>query len=232
MTLREKTWTVYERLLATYGERERTPPRREAMRELISTMLSHRTTHANEERAYFLMLERFPSWEAVRDAPTEELAKAISSAKFPGSKAPNIQKALRRILGERGAADLDFLADLSAEEGLKWLTQLPGVGLKTASLVLLFNFGKPLLPVDTHVHRVSGRLGLIHPKTSAEKAHTELLELLPKDAHVLYTFHINMLRHGQKVCVWSRPRCEQCPLTDVCDWYAEHRAGRQAAEPV
>ncbi len=224
MTLAEKTWAVYQGLLAAYGEHERVP-RRENMRELISTMLSHRTTHADEELAYGRMLERFPTWEAVRDAPEDELAHEVRSSRYPEAKARNIKKTLHSIIAERGEASIDFLAEMSAEEGLRWLMALPGVGLKTASLVLLFNFGKLVLPVDTHVHRVSGRLGLIPPKMSAEKAHAELLALLPEDAHVLYNFHIDMLRHGQKVCVWGRPRCEKCPLTDLCDWYAEHRAG-------
>jgi endonuclease III len=223
MTLREKAWSVYERLLTTYGERRRDPPRRENMRELVSTMLSHRTTHANEETAYERMLEAFPTWEAVRDAPETDLAHAFRSAKFPEAKARNVKAALSRIIQERGEADIDFLADLSPEDGLAWLMALPGVGLKTASLVLLFNFGKPVLPVDTHVHRVSGRVGLIPPKMSAEKAHGALLKLFPKDPDVLYAFHVNTLRHWQRVCVWGTPRCERCPLTDLCDWYKEHR---------
>ena len=112
---------------------------------------------------------------------------------------------------------------MSADEGLEWLTALPGVGIKTASLVLLFCFSKPVLPVDTHVHRISGRVGLIGPKVSAEKAHKELLELLPKTPETLYTFHVNMLRHGQRVCTWNNPRCANCPLTGSCDWYQENR---------
>jgi endonuclease-3 len=120
------------------------------------------------------------------------------------------------------------LRDLSPEVGLKWLMSLPGVGIKTASLVLLFCFGKPVLPVDTHVHRVSQRLGLIGPKVDATAAHHLLLAMLPPDPHILFNFHVNMLRHGQKICVWSSPRCEKCPLTDLCDWYRENRLGRSA----
>lgn len=230
MTLREKAWAVYGRLLKAYGERERLP-RRPPMRELISTMLSHRTTHDDEELAYARMKEAFGDWEAVRDAPEDALAHAFRSARFPETKARNVKKALEMILAERGDADLDFLAELPPEEGLEWLMRLPGVGLKTASLVLLFNFGKPLLPVDTHLHRVSARLGLISPRTSAEKAHAELLSLLPKDPHVLYNFHIAMLRHGQRVCVWGRPRCERCPLTDLCDYYAAHHPPADGQAP-
>lgn len=217
-----KTLEVHKRLIQSYGERE-LKPRREPIRELISTMLSHRTTHADEELAYNRMLERFPTWEAVRDAPLEELTEAIASSRYPGSKAPNIKKTLARIIEERGEANIDFLQGLSAEEGLEWLTSLPGVGIKTASLVLLFCFSKPVLPVDTHVHRISGRAGLIGPKVSADKAHKKLLKHLPNKPETLYAFHINMLRHGQKVCTWNNPKCENCPLTDLCNWYQEER---------
>ncbi|MFN8459539.1 MAG: endonuclease III [Anaerolineae bacterium] len=216
-----KILTVYGRLLDTYGQRP-LKPRREPMHELISTMLSHRTTGHNEDAAFKQMWQRFGSWEAIRDAPVAELAEAIAPANFAEAKAPNIQETLRRIIAERGEASIDFLADLSPEEGLKWLMSLPGVGIKTASLVLLFCFSKPVLPVDTHVHRVSQRLGLIGPKVNPTAAHPLLLALLPPDPPLLYNFHVNMLRHGQKVCVWGTPRCPQCPLSDVCDWYQAH----------
>jgi endonuclease-3 len=212
---------VYRQLLRTYGERP-LKPRREPMHELISTMLSHRTTHDNEETAYRRMRERFGSWEAIRDAPIEALSEAISTATIPEAKAPNIQKALTQIIAERGEASLEFLRDMPAEDGLAWLMALPGVGIKTASLVLLFCFSKRLLPVDTHVHRVSQRLGLIGPKVSANAAHKLLLELLPQDPHILYNFHVTMLRHGQRLCVWGTPHCEPCPLQEWCDWYAAH----------
>jgi len=220
-----KTQEVYRRLLKTYGEHP-LKPRRKPMHELISTMLSHRTTQQNEAQAYENMWERFGSWEAIRDAPVDELAAAIEPANYPESKAPRIKEALTMIIQERGEPSIDFLADMPTQEALNWLMSLPGVGIKTASLVLLFCFGHPILPVDTHVHRVSIRLGLIGPRTSANKAHELLLALLPKDPHVLFNFHIDMLRHGQQICVWSVPRCERCPLTNICDWYQEHRAGK------
>lgn len=216
--LKAKTWTVYQTLLQMYGEHP-LKPRREPMHELISTMLSHRTTGKNEDIAYQRMRERFGSWESIRDAPQAELAEAIAPANFAEAKAPNIQKTLTKIIEERGEADIDFLRDLTTEEGFTWLTDLPGVGIKTASLVLLFCFSKPVLPVDTHVHRVSQRLGLLGAKVSAGAAHHLLLELLPPEPHVLYNFHINMLRHGQKLCVWGTPRCMPCSLKGMCDWY-------------
>ncbi|GIK38180.1 MAG: endonuclease III [Chloroflexota bacterium] len=220
--LKAKTWEVYQSLLHTYGERP-LKPRREPMHELISTMLSHRTTQKNEATAFEQMWQHFGLWEAIRDAPPVELAETIAPSNFAEAKAPNIKETLRRIIDERGAPTIDFLRDLPAQEGLAWLMSLPGVGIKTASLVLLFCFSKPVLPVDTHVHRVSQRLGLIGPKVNPEAAHKLLLNLLPKDPHVLFNFHISMLRHGQKICIWGTPRCEQCPLRDICDWYQKNK---------
>lgn len=219
----EKTWQSHLRLMEAYGELS-TTPRREPMRELISTMLSHRTTHANEEKAYFQMLERFPSWEEVMAAPVEELTEALSPAKFPGAKAINIQKVLRIIQQEHPDFSLEFLREMDVPEALAWLTALPGVGAKTATLVLLFNFHKPVFPVDTHVHRISQRVGLIGTKVTHDKAHQLLLDLLPKEAWVLYNFHRHLLKHGQRICTWSSPKCEICVLQNICNYYAEVRS--------
>jgi endonuclease-3 len=194
-------------------------PRREPMHELISTILSQRTTWRNEDLAYRRMMDRFGDWEGVERANVEELTDAISPSNFAEVKAPNIQRTLRAIREQRGSYDIGFLADLSPEEGMRWLLALPGVGLKTASLVLLFCFSKPVLPVDTHVHRVSQRTGLIGPKVMHEAAHRILLEMLPPDPALLYNFHVNLLTHGQRVCTFSRPRCPKCVLRDLCDYY-------------
>ena len=221
--LTKKTWEMYQRLLALHGHQPNVP-RREPMHELISTILSHRTTGKNEDSAYRRMRERWPTWEAVRDAPTDELAEAIAESNYADQKAPRIQAVLRRIIDEHGSANIDFLGTLPLDEAMAWLTSLPGVGPKTASLVLLFCFARPVLPVDTHVHRVSQRVGLIGPKVDPTAAHPLLQALLPADPQILYNFHINTLRHGQKICVWGTPRCAQCPLTDICDYYQTHHA--------
>jgi endonuclease-3 len=221
-TLKEKTLEAHRRLQEFYGEIEH-KARRDNLRELISTMLSHRTTHKDEETAYRRMFERFGTWEGIQNAPWEELVDAISSSRFPEPKATNIKKVLVRIYEERGEYNIDFLKDLPTEEAMTWLTSLPGVGLKTATLVLLFNFYKPVMPVDTHVHRVSQRVGLISEKTSAEKAHTLIPDMLPKEPKVLYNFHVHFLWHGQRICVWATPRCWECPLADMCDWYQNNR---------
>ncbi len=223
--LRAKTWTVYERLLGMYGEHPLVP-RREPMHELISTILSHRTTQKNEDVAFKNMWKRFGSWDAIRDAPVEDLTEAIEPANFPEVKAPYIKGALQRIYAARGEPSIEFLRDMPTDEALHWLMDLPGVGIKTASLVLLFCFAKPVMPVDSHVHRVTQRIGLIGPKVTPDGAHAILLALLPPDPHVLFNFHINCLRHGQRICIWGQdPHCERCPLPDVCNWYRVHRAG-------
>ncbi|PYE52688.1 endonuclease-3 [Deinococcus yavapaiensis KR-236] len=219
-SLKDKALEIHSILLETYGDNEHTP-RREPMHELISTILSQRTTWKNEDLAYQRMMQRFGDWAGVENAPVDELTEAIAPSNFAEVKAPNIQRTLRAIRESRGSYDISFLQDLPTEDGLAWLLALPGVGLKTATLVLLFCFRKPVLPVDTHVHRVSQRTGLIGPKVMHEAAHSILLELLPPEPAVLYNFHVNMLRHGQKICTWSRPKCSRCVLAAVCNYFAD-----------
>jgi endonuclease-3 len=218
--LKAKARAVYDLLGQAYGIKP-WKPRREALRELISTILSHRTTSAQEWAAMEQLWQKFGRWEAIRDAPVEEIAHAIHGVNWPERKAPQLKRVLQ-IISERrnGDFDIGFLRDLPTDEALAWLTSLPGVGVKTASLVLLFNFRHPIMPVDTHVHRVSQRLGLIGPKTTPEQAHKILPALLPADPDVYWNFHLNMIRLGREVCVSGRPRCERCVLTGVCDYYA------------
>ncbi|HVU14318.1 MAG TPA: hypothetical protein VHD90_23735 [Phototrophicaceae bacterium] len=223
--LKARAQQVYDLLVERYGAQPLVP-RRQPRHELISTILSHRTTQHNEAVAYDRMWKKFGSWEAIRAAPVKELTDAIAPSNFAEAKAPYIQGTLTKIIDERGEANIDFLADLPAQEGLDWLMALPGVGIKTASLVLLFCFSKPVLPVDTHVYRVSQRVGLIGPKVNTEGAHHLLLNLLPPDPYILFNFHIALLKHGQQVCVWENPHCERCPLTAICNWYQVNRAGK------
>ncbi|AMR28702.1 endonuclease III [Hymenobacter psoromatis] len=200
-------------------------PRRTPMRELISTLLSHRTTHADEELAYDRMLEAFGDWEGMLHAPLDGLIHAIRTTRWPATQAPRIQDILGRIKVETGGSfSLDFLADWPTERGMQWLTDMPGIGLKTASLVLLFNFRKPVLPVDAHVHRVMQRLGVLGPKVSVEKAHSVLLDLLKPelDPEGLFNFHKHNYWHGQQICFFQKPNCARCPLKSFCDYYDEH----------
>jgi endonuclease-3 len=216
-----KTLEDHRILHAFYGPLP-VAPRRSPMRELISTVLSHRTTHRDEELAYDRMLEAFGDWAGVEQAPTAELARAIRTTRWPDTQAPRIQEILRRIRVEFGDYTLEPLAGWPTERALAWLTDMPGIGLKTASLVLLFNFQKPVLPVDTHVHRVAQRVGMIGSKVSVEKAHQVLLAQLPRDAVELLNFHKHNYWLGQHICFFSKPNCPACPLKGICNYFLEH----------
>jgi endonuclease-3 len=163
----------------------------------------------------------YPTWEEVLDASEDELYEVIKPAGLGRIKAPRIQNTLREVLKRRGELRLDFLDDLPLDESKRWLTSLDGIGPKTAACVLLFALGKPAFPVDTHIHRVSRRLGLIGPKVSADAAHALLEATLPPEA--VYEFHIDMIQHGRQVCQAQRPRCAKCVLRDLCDYYAAIR---------
>lgn len=188
--------------------------------ELVSTILSQSTTDSNRDVAFYALKERYASWEAVRDTSMDEVIETIRSAGLANQKGPRIQAALRFVTEERGAISLDFLADMEIDAAKTWLTQIQGIGPKTAAIILLFAFNKPAFPVDTHVHRVTQRLGLIGPRTSAERAHAELESIVPPEDY--YAAHLNIIRHGREVCQARRPRCEVCPLTAYCDYFQTH----------
>ena len=203
---------IHKKLLVEYGEPSWQP--RDPVAELVNTILSQNTNDVNRDRAFERLRETFPTWDEVRDAPLEELIEAVRPAGLAPTKAPRIQDALRRIGDERGEIALDFLAHLSPQEAREWLLAIPGVGPKTAAIVLLFSLGVPAFPVDTHVHRVTWRLGLIPEKTSREKAHDLLEELAPPE--VYYSFHLNLISHGRTVCHARNPRCDECMLRKGC----------------
>jgi endonuclease-3 len=209
---------VHHLLVEKYGEQE-WRPRLDPLSELIFTILSQNTSDVNRDRAWKCLKQRFPTWESVLVADTAEIAEAIRPGGLADIKAPRIQEILRTIKLERGEFTLDFLAEMEVNEARRWLTSLSGVGPKTAAIVLLFSLGKPAFPVDTHVHRVSQRLGLIGPKTSREQAHEILEELLPSE--IYYTFHLNLIAHGREVCKSQQPRCAICVLREHCDYYRE-----------
>jgi endonuclease-3 len=207
---------IAELLEDTYGYpawRPALPP----VDELVSTILSQNTNDGNRDRAFDALTERYSSWEAVRDAPVEDIVQTIRSAGLANQKGPRIQAALRYITETQGEISLDFLADMEVEEAKAWLMQIDGVGPKTAAIILLFSFDRPAFPVDTHIHRVTKRLGLIDPDTTAERAHQELEAIIPPDQY--FPAHLNIIRHGREICHARHPRCEECPLTAYCEYY-------------
>jgi endonuclease-3 len=217
-TVRERIAEVARRLDLLYGSRT-WHPYNPPIDQLIVTILSQHTSDINTDRAFTSLRARFPTWEAVIAAPTGEVAGAIRSGGLADQKAPRIQGVLAEVLRTVGSFDLTFLRDMPVADAREWLMRLHGVGPKTASCVLLFSLGMPALPVDTHVHRVARRIGLIGPNVSAEAAHALLEDALGGDHARVYAFHVNMIAHGRAVCTARRPFCERCSLTDCCDYY-------------
>ncbi len=216
LPVEERALEVRERLLSAYGRpvwRNKLPP----LDELVSTILSQNTNDTNRDRAFDRLRARFPTWEAVRDADPEAVKDAIRIAGLANQKGPRIQAVLKEITEERGELSLTYLRDLPPGEVHDWLTAFKGVGPKTAAIVMLFSLDMPAFPVDTHIHRVSGRLGLRPQKASAEKSHAVLSELFPPDTY--YDVHLNLIRHGREVCKAPKPLCEACTLTDLCPYY-------------
>lgn len=226
---REKVARVYELLVAAYGIPEWKPDG-DALGGLVATVLSQHTSDVNSERAYQRLRERFATWEAVRDAPVAAVEDAIRPGGLAAQKAPRIQEILR-VLSARvgGRAPEEALADLGAlplAEARARLRELPGVGPKTAACVLLFSLGMPAFPVDTHVLRVTKRLGLIGAHTTADAAHDELEALIPPQWR--HTLHVNLIRLGRQICHARNPECERCPLRAECPYFWETAAaGRE-----
>jgi endonuclease III len=206
---RRRVRAIRDRLRAAYGKPvER--PHRAPVDELILTVLSQNTNDRNRDVAYARLTARFDSWDAVRDAPTEEVEEAIRPGGLAPTKAVRIQEILRALDGD----DLSELADEPLADARDRLTALPGVGRKTAACVLLFSFGRPDIPVDTHVYRVGTRLGLFRPKAPFEELHDAMLELTPSGQEL--ELHVNLLRHGRRTCHARRPNCGECDLLRMC----------------
>jgi endonuclease III len=204
---------INKRLLKFYGEpmwRNPLPP----LDELVSTILSQNTNDTNRDRAFVSLRARFPNWESVRDADTGSVIDAIRSAGLANQKGPRIQHVLREITAERGTLNLLFLNELPLEEARGWLMKFKGVGPKTAAIVLLFSFGRPAFPVDTHIYRVTGRLGLRPDRITVEEAHPYLEGLFPPETY--YAAHLNIIRLGREICAARKPNCPACPLQDIC----------------
>lgn len=207
---------IHQLLLEAFG----TPswrPHLSPVGELVSTILSQNTNDVNRDIAYESLVERFPSWEQVRDASPDQVIKAIKTAGLANQKGPAIQNALKVISEERGQIELDFLRSRSSQEAVEWLVGLKGVGPKTAAIVLLFSLNMPAFPVDTHVYRVTGRLGIRPEKMTPNKAHEFLAEQFPTDTY--YPVHLNIIRLGREICQARKPKCQVCPLMQICKYY-------------
>lgn len=204
---------IDELLAGQYGVRK-WHRHRDPVSQLISTILSQNTSDANSGHAFDSLTGKFGTWEEVAKADVADIEHAIRSGGISHVKALRVKEILQAILEERGSLDLSFLEKVSIDEAKSWLRSLPGVGPKTAGCVLMFSFGKPVMPVDTHVYRVARRLGLIEDKVSLDKAHELLGAMVPPGQ--VYQLHLNMVEHGRKVCKSKRPMCSQCILREGC----------------
>lgn len=206
---------VHGALLEAFGNptwRNPMPP----VDELVSTILSQNTNDLNRDRAFRALRARFPNWEAVRDARKSAVVACIRGAGLANQKAPRIQNVLREITRERGNLDLLFLRDLPLQQARAWLMKFNGVGPKTAAIVLLFSLGRPAFPVDTHIYRVTGRVGLRPAKMPVEQAHVHLEALFP--AKTYYAAHLNLIRLGREICHPRKPECQRCPASKFCEY--------------
>ena len=204
---------ITRRLATLYGD----PvwrPHGDPMSELVLTILSQNTSDTNSGRAFMRLKQRFLVWEDLLGADPNDIIPAIQVGGLARIKAPRIKAILEEVWGRLGSFDLLFLKDVPMDEAKAWLRSLPGVGPKTAACVLMFALGRPALPVDTHVHRVAQRLGLVPVKVGAAEAH-DILEAILEQEEV-YAFHISLIKHGRRLCRAQRPLCERCPLLDGC----------------
>ena len=213
--LKIRALKIHNTLLQAFGEpiwRNPLP----AIDELVSTILSQNTNDVNRDRGFHALRAKLPAWEAVRDAQVEDVINAIRPAGLANQKGPRIQQVLRAITAERGSLNLDFLADLPIEEARAWLTKFNGVGPKTAAIVLCFSLNMPAFPVDTHIYRLSGRIGLRPEKMTVEQAHPHLESVFPPETY--YAAHLNLIRLGREVCHARKPNCPKCPIIKLCDY--------------
>jgi len=218
----EKTIREVDKLLAeVYGDRK-WRRHAEPIDELIATVLSQHTNDINRDRAFRQLKKRFPSWEKVLRAPVRSIASAIKPAGLSNQKAPRIKAMLKQISeANNGNLSLEFLAGMPADEAINWLKRLPGVGPKTAACVLLFSFGKPVFPVDTHILRISKRLGWLDEKVTEAKANELLDRVVPNE--IKYRLHLNMIAHGRRICRPQNPRCQECVIKHLCEYFRKRK---------
>jgi len=212
---RERLCLVNERLNQVFGYPEWRNPL-PALDELVSTFLSQNTNDLNRDKAFDAIRARYANWDEVCEADPDEFMQVIRVAGLANQKGPNIQAALRRIREERGEIDLEWLKELPVEEAREWLLSFKGVGRKTTAIVLLFSLGMPAFPVDTHIYRVSGRIGLLPQKLDVDATH-QYLEAAADPAQY-YAMHLNLIRLGREICQARKPACARCPLVDICQY--------------
>lgn len=189
---------------------------RKPIDELVRTLLSHNTTDTNSLKAFANLREKYSDWNELLNADQDEIAEVIRVGGLANSKAKKIKNSLAEIKKREGKLELEFLADYELKKAIDYLSSLDGVGPKTAACVLIFSFNFPYMPVDTHIHRVSNRLGIVDEK-SREKSQEQLNELIPEED--MYSFHLNIIEHGRKICKARKPRCSECFLTEICDYF-------------
>jgi endonuclease III len=217
--LKDHALSIHKVLLDFYGYPKWRNPL-SPVDELISTILSQNTNDTNRDRAFESLRERFPTWESVCDADPREIIDSIRSAGLANQKGPRIQRVLKQILEDKGHLDLAFLKEISPREARDWLMQFKGVGPKTAAIVLLFSLEIPAFPVDTHIYRVTGRLGLRPATMNINQAHEHLAQLFPPQTY--YPLHLNLIKLGREICRARKPLCPQCPLKHLCGFYAKN----------
>ena len=204
---------IIEELSALYGIFEQTP-RYNALDELIFTVLTQHTSDLNAERAFDRLRETIPTWEEVMVADQQTIADAIFHGGMSNQKSKRIKDILVSILDRHGQLEIDFLREYSLDKARSWLMDLPGVGPKTAAVVMSFALGMPAFPVDTHIHRLSKRLGLIEEKTTADAAHEIMEGKVPPELR--FQLHMQLITHGRQICKARRPLCRECPLSADC----------------
>lgn len=214
-------------LEGAYGTRRQPRRRKTPLDVLILTVLSQNTSDTNSHKAFKLLRSRFSNWREIHKASAMEIEATIKAGGLGRIKAERIKMIMEKIVNERGELDLGFLSSLPMEQARDWLLHLPGVGPKTAACVLLFSLGEPALPVDTHIYRVTRRLGLISSRMSAEKAHDILGTMVP--AEDVYRFHVLIIEHGRRLCRAQRPLCSRCPLWFGCPYGTSYIAKQKEA---
>lgn len=212
-----KLFWIADRLIESYGIPDVQP--QDPIENLVLTILSQNTNDTNRDRAFQSLMTRFKTLESVRVAPETEVAAAIQIGGLHRQKARSILAALDRIITARGSLDLGFLSDLALSDALSWLLALPGVGPKTAGIVLLFSFNRPVFPADTHIRRVMSRAGLVPERGDP---HPRLNELLPADSILMQRLHLLTIRLGREICHPRKPECSRCPLRPECPWSRSH----------